>query len=342
VTDWLEFAAGVTVALVVLADLFATLLVPGPVAGRLSILLHIRKASLPVWRRAAERRDGEDPRPSNVFAPFTFLLTFTAWMLMLLVAYGLMLHATAHLFQPRLEGFGDALWIAGCSLLTLGVSEYDADGIARWIILSAALSGFSALTAAITFMLQVQTGLHQREPEVLTLTGLAGVPPSGIVLLETLMALDAEPQLASFFLKWRDWSAATLHSHLAYPVLSYFRSVDTENDWLAALEAVLDAATLVAACTTDRAAGSAVLLHRTGARTASRLRRMFRLLPAVTTVEAVGVRDLVARLERAGFGIADGDPVERFLRMRADYAGDITALARYLGGNRAELVPGET
>jgi hypothetical protein len=105
---------------------------------------------------------------------------------------------------------------------------------------------------------------------------------------------------------------------------------------------VLDAATLVSACTTDRACGSAVLLHRTGARTVSRLRAMFHLLPERGTVDPAEVEDMIARLRRAGFETPDRpDLAERFLKQRGDYAGDINALARYLGGNRAELVPGE-
>jgi hypothetical protein len=294
-----------------------------------------------LWRRAAVTRDRNDPRPSNVFAPLTLLVTFLAWMTGLLFGFGLMLHAQPALFQPQLDSFGDAVWIAGCSLLTLGVSEFDAQGTARWLMLGASLAGFSALTAAITFMLQVQAGLHEREPQVLTLTGLAGEPPSGIVLLETLMALDAEPELGAFFLKWRDWAATTLHTHLTYPVLCYFRSVDTEEDWLAALEAVLDAATLVATCTTDRACGAATALHRTGSRTATRLRALFHLRPGPTEADLAEVEATIERLRRAGFTTPDRtDLAQRFLQRRADYAGDITALARYLGGNRAALKPG--
>jgi hypothetical protein len=335
----LEFVLGAVIVAAALADIFSTILVPGPVSRQLRVVLQVRRLSLPVWRYAARRRAG-DARPSNGFAPFTFVMTFTAWMLLLLVGFALLMHAVEGSFSPGLRRFDDALWVAGSSLLTLGVSEYDANGIARWLVLAAALSGFSALTASITFLLQVQSGLHQREPRVLTLVGIAGSPPSGLVILETAATLADRKYLDRFFLEWRDWAAATLHSHLSYPVLCYYRSSDEQNDWLTALEAVLDAAALVMAFTDDPAVGAATLMHRTGSRTASALRASFDLDEAddETTVDSLdGMAD---RLRRAGYSCPDHSPgVRKMIERRGDYAGHVAALATHLGASRAALLP---
>lgn len=333
----LEYVVGLGIVAAALLDIFATILVPGPTGGRLRVVLQVRRVTLPVWRHAARRRPGADMRPGNGFAPFTFVMTFTAWMLLLLVGFGVLMHAAADHFAPHLNGVSDALWVAGCSLLTLGVSEYDATGIARPLVLGAALSGFSALTASITFLLQVQSALHAREPRVLTLVGVAGKPPSGVAILETAADLHDRKYLDRFFLEWRDWAASTLHSHLSYPVLNYYRSSDAENDWLTALEAVLDAATLVMAFAGDGEVGGATLLHRTGARTASVLCATFGLSPdAENTAEAT--LDVVARrLREAGYAVDDSAACRRHLiRLRADYAGHVAALARHLGAVRAD------
>ena len=134
-------------------------------------------------------------------------------MFLLLVGFSLMFHAAGHLFSPPVLEFDLATYIAGSSLLTLGVSEVSAHGLARWLILSAALCGFGVITATISFILQVQSSLHQREAGELTLSGLAGSPPSGVNLFETFANLKFVPSLETFIKDWRDWSTAVLHSH---------------------------------------------------------------------------------------------------------------------------------
>ena len=336
-----EPVIGGLVILLVMADVFTTILVPGPVGGRLRVILAVRSASLPLWRLAARRRHDGDTRPNNGFAPATLALTFGAWMLLLLGGFGLLFHAAGALFKPHIVSFSDAAWVAGSSLLTLGVSEFDAQGLARWLILASALSGFSALTASVTFMLQIQSALHQREPAVMTLVGVAGVPPSGVRILQSFAALNDRGELGRFFHEWRNWAASTLHTHLSYPVLSYYRSIDARNDWIAALEAVLDAATLIMIASDDRAAGAATLMHRTGSRTAKQLRELFGVIAPDIPASIERAEAAIALLRRAGYVGGGDDPVaaQRFLALRSDYAREVEALAMHLGANRATLLP---
>ena len=254
-----------------------------------------------------------------------------------------MFHAAAASFRPALDDFGDALYVAGSSLLTLGVSEVDARSHARWLVLWAALSGFGMITAAFAYILQVQNSLHQRESGVLMLTGLAGKPPSGIGLLESFAALQLRDDLPGFFKDWRDLSAAILHSHVSFPVLVYFHSVDAESDWLSALHAVLDAATIVMELTEEGSTGRAALLHRAGSRTVSHLCALFDLGPE--DAEAPGPDDVAAvadRLSAAGYRAKrlTGPEVARFLKLRSDYSGRLDALAGHLGAERTRLLPG--
>lgn len=339
--DQLEFGLGAGVALVALADIFMTLLVPGPAANRLSVVIRLRQATLPLWRATAPRRGSGDPRPSNLYAPVTFLLSIVIWVLLLMLGFGMMIHGAGDLFDPRVGRFSDGLWIAGSSLLTLGVSEFDADGLGRWVILAAAGSGFAAMTTAITFIFQVQAGLDEREPAVLELASLIGSPPTGIGVLELHASAEGRKDLPRFLDEWRRWSAGTMHRHLAYPVLNYFRSLDAENDWLATLEAVLDTAALLTACADERTAWAATLLHRTGSRAATRLCEELRLEPEACRLEAGDVAEALERLGRAGYAVRMEGAGERFAAARDDYAPYIKALARFLGGNRAPVLPRE-
>ena len=338
-----EFALGLVIVSFALLDVFSTIMIPGPSKGPFRIGVRLRNLILPPWRYLSHRRTGgRRQRLSNFFAPFLFIALFGTWIALLLAGFALMFHASAAWFVPRLEDPTQALYVAGSSLLTLGVSEVDAKGHARWLVLWAALSGFGVITAAFTYILQVQSSLHQRESGVLTLSGMVGKPPSGIALLETFAALGLRGELPSFFRDWRDWSAAILHSHVSYPALAYFHSVDAESDWLSALNVVLDAATLVMGLTEEDARGSAALMHRAGSRTVAHLCDMFDLrADEEPEDEAIDAATLLDRLSRAGYAVRQphGSSAVHLEKLRFDYARRLALLARHLGAEHTSLLP---
>ena len=337
-----EFVAGLVVTGFVLYDVVASILIPGPNKGRFGVAINLRHVSLPVWRRFAKARaGGRRQRLANIFAPLLFLMAFGTWIILLMLGFGLMFHASGRAFNPPLTAFDQALYVAGSSLVTLGVSEVDATGHARWLMLWAALSGFGVITAAFTYILQVQNSLHQRESGVLTLSGLAGKPPSGVVLLESFAHLRLRSELTTFFRDWRNWSTATLHSHVSFPVLAYFHSVDAESDWLSALGTVLDAASIVMDLTDEESAGAAALMHRAGSRTVAHLCDLFDL--EAETAEAPGeaaVSALVGRLEAVGFRMKPSKDLDaaRLAKLTADYAGRLAALSTHLGAERPRFL----
>ncbi len=336
-----EFACGSLIVGFTLFDVFSTILVPGPSAGRLRAAARLIGFLLPVARRLSRGRRSPGTRPGNGFAPVLFVLASLTWLLLLLLGYTLMFHALRHAFEPAVD-FWETLYLAGSSLLTLGVSEVDARGAGRWLILAAALSGFGVITATISFIMQIQAGLHQREPRVLTLVGLGGRPPSGIALLETYARLGIIAELPGFFREWRDWAANLLHSHASYPVLAYFHSVDAESDWLASLEAVLDAATLLIALTEDTAVGAATLMHRSGSRTAAALCSVFQLDAVISGDPDEDTSTLLReRLAGAGYTLRQNEAwsAAQLTELRRDYAPRIKALSRHLGADRTRLMP---
>lgn len=336
IQPWIEAAAGVVITGLTLADIFATILVPGQVDGRLRVGEHVRTLTMPLARLSARGARAPGRRPSNSFAPFVFVLIFGAWMLLLLAGYALLFHALREDFHPVLS-IGDAIYVTGSSLLTLGVSEVNAVGGARWLILAAGLSGFAVITGTISFILQVQSALHQREVRVLTLGSLAGTPPSGIALLEAVAQLKVASELHDFFRTWRDWAAAVLHSHLSSPVLIFFHSVDRQSDWLASLEAVLDAATLMMVLTDHEAKGAATLMHRGGSRTAARLCDLLKVAQRpVDPLDQPAIQALADRLAACGYTTVpvDAAVVTALGRLRADYTVRICALSKLLGADR--------
>ena len=146
-----EAAIGFVIVLSTLFDVFLTVLAPGPANGYLRIAARVREMTLPLWRYASRTRGrGGRQRLSNVFAPVLFCLAFGAWLLLLLSGFGVLFHAWGALFSPPLVTVDDAIYVAGSSLRTLGVSEVNAAGSARWLILFSALSGFGVITATMS------------------------------------------------------------------------------------------------------------------------------------------------------------------------------------------------
>ena len=337
-----EFAAGLAINAFTLLDVFSTILVPGPTRVGIRVAALLSRLVLPAARRFARPIKGPGTRPSNSFAPLLFLLATLFWLLLLLAGFGLMFHACAPLFRPHLNDFADALYVAGSSLLTLGVSEVDAIGLARWLILAAALSGFGVITATVSFIIQVQAGLQQREPQVLSLSGVAGRPPTGIGILESYAALGLERDLPRFFDTWRHWANEVLHSHVSYPVLCFFHSADAESDWLAALGAVLDAATMLIAFGGGEGRGEAVLMHRSGARAAAMLCDVFALEgDPGSPHDPADFALLHARYAAAGYpaDAPESQAIPALIALRTDYVPRIRALSHHFGADRSRLLP---
>ena len=67
------------------------------------------------------------------------------------------------------------------------------------------------------------------------------------------------------FGEWERWSAEVLDSHVAYPLLGYFRSSHDNVSWISGLGTVLDAASLVLTTIEGIPRGEAKLFKRVGA-----------------------------------------------------------------------------
>src|SRR6266550_4396717 len=111
----------------------------------------------------------------------------------------------------------------------------------------------------------VWASLYFAGTSVITLDSPAGAPPSGVQLLESMGRLKLIDDLPALFLAWEKWAAEVLDSHLAYPLLCFFRSSHDNESWVSALGALLDAATLCLTTVEGCPEGRAKLLLAIGA-----------------------------------------------------------------------------
>jgi Ion channel len=332
-----EGISGVLVVLLILLDVFLTVVVPRR-APRLLRSTRVSGNLIPrlwrVWRGIGLGLGSTEQREAflGTFGALVVIVLLIVWVAGLIFGYGLILHALWAQVRPPPENLGAAMYFAGESMLTIGFGEIVAvGGVARLMTLVAAATGLGLFALVITLLFTLYGSFQRREVAVVVLEASAGAPPSGVSLLETYAQLGILHDLPRVFADWRAWSAEVLDSHLAYPALAYFRSSHDNDSWISSLGAVMDAGTLVLTTIEGGPKGWAKLHRAVGAHCLEDLVQAFRL----TAEPEVGLErdefdEARRRLERAGFTLRDPEESwTSFARLRSEYAGRVNALAHY-------------
>jgi len=333
----LEGTLGGLVVVSILFDIFLTVVVPrrAPNVGRrLRLSGYLVPGLWRVWRwlglgmSSAERREGF----LGSYGALSVILLLAAWVACLIVGYGLLFDSVASQLHPESDHLGASLYFAGTTLLTLGFGDIiPVGGSARLLALIAAANGLGLFALVITLLFTLYGSFQRREVAVVVLEAGAGAPPSGVTLLETYALAGILDDLPGVFRDWQSWAAEVLDSHIAYPILAYFRSSHDNDSWISSLGAVMDASTLVLTTVKGGPKGWAKLSRSVGGHCLEDLVNYFGLPTELEVgVERDEFEEARRRLARAGFELEDADVAwANFSRMRTSYAGRVNALARY-------------
>ena len=322
------FLVGLVLAGMVLKDVFDTVVVPGGSRTSLRVAHRLVVVSLPVWKRVRGRKRGL----STAFAPFVLVSSFIVWMALLAFAFGLMAFSQRADFQPHLRTLGDAVYITGSSLVTVGLSQSNPTSVGRWVVLGAGFCGLAVMTMAVTYLLEVQSSIARRDMGIIKLNTSAGDPPSALTLLERFAALRNWQALRTVLEECRDWCATVRQSHSSHPSLIYFQSVGTGAGWPAALGAVLDLG-LIAEHLIDQGDlyGPATLLRDEGTRMARELALTINLKPVPASTSTVEFEQLAQRLAGSGYPMRPNPDLEAMAQQRSEHMSCVNALAAHLG-----------
>jgi hypothetical protein len=337
----LEILGGAVLLVWVLNDVFTTVILPRPAPARFRPAGLLTRGSWRVWRRYAESSHTPERREQRlgIFAPAIVLILLGAWIALLIIAFGLVMHALSAEIRPPLPDIGSALYFAAISLLTVGYGDFvPLSGLARAASVAAGAVGLGIVALTITYLFSLYANFQRRELQVVTLDARAGAPPSGTALLVTCAAFDDDAEeLGQIFEAWERWSAEVLESHLAYPILMFFRSTHDHESWVSAIGAILDATTLMLTTVEGGPRGQASATRGIGVHLVEDIGRFFRFIvgdrpPDGPMIERVEFDDARARLRAAGYVLvpdADASWAE-FARRRSEYAGSLNALAHFL------------
>ncbi len=238
--------------LIILLDAFETVVLPRRVSRRLRFGRFI---FAPAWGLYSGwlRRMPPGSRRENYlsyFGPGSIIMMLAAWAVGLILGFGLLFWGMG----PSLSSPGGTptlatdLYMSGTTFFTLGIGDVTPQSAgARIATTLEGGIGLGFLALVISYLPVLYQTFSQREVRITLLDAWAGSPPNAVELLRRLGAYDHLSALDPFLEKWEEWSADLLDSHIAYPVLCYFRSEHDNQSWLASLTTILDACALIMA-----------------------------------------------------------------------------------------------
>ena len=348
-----EIGAGLVLVLAVFYDLFQSVVLPRPAVRKVQLARVLIRPTWNAWRWVGTRSS----RPARTeswlaaFGPLALLMLFFVWAIALVLGYSLIALGLADQFHPALRDFPDAFYVSSTTLVPLSYGDFVPEqGAARAAIVAESATGVGVAALAITLLFSLYESFRAREEAVVALDALAGAPPSGVQMLERV-AEAGGPPLDATFDEWRLWSAMVLESHLAYPLLVYFRSSHDNEAWLNSFGAVMDAAALTVSALDGESRASAKLMFTIGNHLVEDLTWVLRIKSANDPILERSEFELaVERLRQAGYRVDDVDAAwTKFSELRSHYASVLNQIAHRLAlppaqwmGDRSYLPHGHT
>ncbi|MEA2517888.1 MAG: hypothetical protein QOG16_1726 [Actinomycetota bacterium] len=304
VVRWIGLVVGVILVVAAGSSVIRTLIVPRGLQSVMSrkVALYARRFFHFLARRfdTYEERD----RVLAFQAPSFLLLLLSAWLVMFLVGYALIL-------WPFIISFPVALLESGSSVFTLGFAG--THSVAPTIIdFAAAATGLVVVALLVGYLPTLYSAFNRRETMVTMLQSRAGAPAWGPEILLRYQNVDLVDQLPALYTEWERWAADVSESHTNYPVLIFFRSPHPLRSWILGLLAVMDSAALYLALAPERAPTEARLCLRMGflclRDIATFLGMQFDTDPLPTDPISLTFDEFNAGIERA---VEIGFPIER-------------------------------
>jgi hypothetical protein len=346
---WAEIVVGLALILIIFYDLFQSVVLPRPAINQLATVKYLLRGMWVFWRWVGNRYSSIPRRERwlAMFGPIGVLTMFGVWALGLILGYGLLMDGLREQIHPSPETFGTSLYFSATTLVPLSYGDLVPVGFpARLVVIAESATGVVLAALAITLLFSLYQSFQRREELVVTLDAFAGAPPSGAQILETAEAHDMRDELIKTFDDWRQWAAAVLESHLAYPMLLFFRSSHDNEAWLNSFGAVMDAAVLVMSTVEDKSQGPAKLMYRVGNHLVQDLSWYFRrwaVKDDTPVIERFEFDQVLVRLQKAGYKCRPTEQAwTHFAELRSSYASPINGLARALAIIPAEWISDRT
>jgi len=333
VVDVVVGLVGAAIVLSALGDLFASVVVPRSVGARFRLSPIMSRRGWQWWRERSLRIEDAEKREDTLalFAPLLLVSQLAYWVFAEIGGYGLLFWALREGLRP-VPGIGASIYFSGASLLTIGYGDIvPVAWYTRTLVLVAAGGGLFTFAIVTTFLFQTYAAFQRREAFVVTMSERTGAPPSGVEFVITHVKLRMLDDVGAILREAQQWIAEVMETHLAYPVLAYFRSSHDDESWVGTLGAILDATTLLITTIDVDHRGQAEITARLGTHLVRDFGGYFRLpegdAAGVERAEFVAVYETLRTL---GVPLrALDDAWTAFAAKRAVYAVPLDAMAHW-------------
>ena len=317
-----------------LADLFQSVIVPRSVGSRWRASAMIARYGWRFWRDRALGIADQERREDTlaIFAP-TFMVTLLAyWVLSQAVGYGLVFWALARRLAARARRASPRSTSPARRCSRSGTAtSYRCTGTRACCRSLAAGGGLATFAVVATFVFQTFGAFQKREAFVVTISERTGAPPSGLEFVMRHLTLDLVSDISPILRESQQWIAEVMETHLAYPVLTYFRSSHDDESWVGTLGALLDASTLLITTLDLNNRGQAELTLHIGTHLVRDFSNFFRL--PIGDEGGVEYDEFVTAYRQLRELGAPLRPLEdawpAFAAKRASYAVPLNAMARW-------------
>ncbi len=331
---------GAVLVALMLIEIFVAFLLPRRVKRDPKIVRSIFAYAWRPWRRLARMLPVQAADTMlGVYGPFGLLLNLVLWVLTMMLGYACLQWAGgSHLSPGHAVDFGNDLYFSAATMAASAPAGLGAHStFARVIQVIDAGSGLAVIAIVIGYLPSLYQAFSRREATVSQLDARAGSPPSAGRLVIRSTQRDGWPALNRYLSGWETWVAELMETHLAYPVLAYFRSQHINQNWLSAMCTVLDTCAFTIAAAPPGTVDSARFTYAIARHAIVDLSYSFHVEPfppASDRLPAEDFEELLRQLGEAGVEpAADAQTIKaRLDRMRGSYEPYINAL-----GERLEL-----
>jgi hypothetical protein len=197
----------------------------------------------------------------------------------LILGFGLLYHSAAPA-DPTHPAFATSLYLSGTTMFTLGLGDVVPHTSAERVlaVVQSGL-GFGFLALVLSYLPVIYQVFSRREVSIVLLDAQAGSPPTAAEILRRNAGANGAAALERLLHDWERSAAEILESHVSYPVVSYFRSQHTNESWLAALAAILDASAFMITSVESGASQQARLTFAMCRHTVADLAQVFAVPP---------------------------------------------------------------
>jgi hypothetical protein len=222
------------------------------------------------WRAVARRLS---PASADTllgfFGPLALLFQLMTWALGLLIGYALL--------EWGVAGGSFADQVLTSSGLFLSAGSASGSYWSRVISLLEAATGVGVLFSVIGYLPSVYGSFSRREIAVSQLSTRAGAPPAAGAILCGAARRERWRELERELRAWEEWAAELMETHLSYPLLGYYRSQHVNQNWLAALTAMVDVSAFVSAVEEESGNEAAEITYAIGRHALSDLALQYRV-----------------------------------------------------------------